>query len=512
MQIHIGPKQFLQEKYGIESAKLTLDIFSRSEFPSLSSGPQPQHQNPSAQAVWANATQRAQQTAVQRPQQPQSTPQAPLQPQQTPQPLPQQQQQQQHFQQHTQQDEPFPSVSQFASALDDYRSGGQSGVGQLSGSTQPQTGSIDEFPPLGRNGNGEIGQDRRGGLMQNQGFGGHINGSGFGSSLVSSQGAQGRSGFLGAMAGQQDGNRGGGIGDRVLSPVGLGSGALSASRSPIDPIRQPQNGFPDIDKSVSLRSMQNGSTHNSLFSIPQNQTQSGTLAQISTRHGSFPDQQQRRQSHPSQSQQQQAFGNELVDSPAPVQTPESVPLSQMSDLDRFGLAGLLSAIRNENPDQASLAIGQDLVTLGLDLNQPENSPLYPNFGSPFAEQNSRMIEPDFTLPPCYAVHNVPSMPTKISGFADESLFFIFYTMTRDIMQVAVAEELNKRNWRYHKGLKQWLMKDPHSEPVQINPSEERGFYVFFEPHSWQRTRREFLLQYDSLDTTIDQPRLSSSGI
>ncbi len=33
------------------------------------------------------------------------------------------------------------------------------------------------------------------------------------------------------------------------------------------------------------------------------------------------------------------------------------------------------------------------------------------------------------------------MPTKISGFADESLFFIFYTMTRDIMQVAVAEEL-----------------------------------------------------------------------
>ncbi|KAI9792218.1 MAG: CCR4-NOT transcription complex subunit 2 [Candelina submexicana] len=465
MRIPTGPKQFLQENFERVCPKLTLDISSRSEFPSLSSGPQPQHQNSSAQAVWANATQRAQQTPVQRPQQQPSTTQASI---------PPQQQQHQHFQQQAQQDEPFPSVSQFASALDDYRSGGQSGVGQLSGSAQPQTGSIDEFPPLGRNGNGDIGQDRRGGLMQNAGFGGHTNGNGFGPSLIPSQGSQGRIGFLGAMTGQQDGNRGSGIGDRIVSPAGLGSGgtilprssrmedgalmelyvALSASRSPIDPLRHAQNGFPELDKSKrptdinltyqnALKPMQNGNTHNSLFSISQNHTQQSTLPQLSTRHGPFPDQQQRRQSHPSQSQQQQAFGNELVDSPAQVQTPESVPLSQMSELDRFGLAGLLSAIRNDNPDRSSLAIGQDLMTLGLDLNQPEygNSPLYPNFGSPFAEQNSKMIEPDFNLPPCYAVHNVPSMPAKITGFADESLFFIFYTMTRDVMQVAVAEEL-----------------------------------------------------------------------
>ena len=213
MEIPTGPRLFQPGNHESQSAKLILDISSRSEFPSLSSGPQPQHQNSSAQAVWANATQRAQQTPVQRPQQQQSTTQSSAPPQQ-----------QQHFQQPPQQDEPFPSVSQFASALDDYRSGGQSGVGQLSGSGQPQTGSIDEFPPLGRNGNGEIGQDRRGGLMQNAGFGGHTNGNGFGPSLIPSQGAQARNGFLGTMTGQQDGNRGGGIGDRVMSPTGLGSG------------------------------------------------------------------------------------------------------------------------------------------------------------------------------------------------------------------------------------------------------------------------------------------------
>lgn len=53
------------------------------------------------------------------------------------------------------------------------------------------------------------------------------------------------------------------------------------------------------------------------------------------------------------------------------QTSEQPPLSQMSELDKFGLAGLLRMIHSESPDVASLAVGQDLMTLGLDLNQPE---------------------------------------------------------------------------------------------------------------------------------------------
>lgn len=49
----------------------------------------------------------------------------------------------------------------------------------------------------------------------------------------------------------------------------------------------------------------------------------------------------------------------------------------MSELDRFGLAGLLRMIHSESPDVASLAVGQDLMTLGLDLNQPEYDWLHP---------------------------------------------------------------------------------------------------------------------------------------
>jgi CCR4-NOT transcription complex subunit 2 len=168
-----------------------------SEFPSLSSS-QPQHQN-SSQAAWTSAPQRG--TPVQRPQTNSNNQATSSQ----------------------QQDDLFPSASQFASGLDDFRTSAFSGQArQMAGSSQPQTGNIDEFPPLGRTGNGEIGQDRRGSLIQNVGFGGHSNGAGFGPGLLQPQSLQTRSGLLSTISGQQEQNRQAG-----LSPAGLGSGGTS---------------------------------------------------------------------------------------------------------------------------------------------------------------------------------------------------------------------------------------------------------------------------------------------
>jgi CCR4-NOT transcription complex subunit 2 len=80
-----------------------------------------------------------------------------------------------------------------------------------------------------------------------------------------------------------------------------------------------------------------------------------------------------------QRQQQANEGQEVSDAP---QSAEQPPLAQMSELDRFGLAGLLRMIHSESPDVASLAVGQDLMTLGLDLNQPEYVSCFA-FGIPF---------------------------------------------------------------------------------------------------------------------------------
>jgi len=41
----------------------------------------------------------------------------------------------------------------------------------------------------------------------------------------------------------------------------------------------------------------------------------------------------------------------------------------MSELDRFGIAGLLAALQGPTTDQMELASGTDLSTLGVDLTQ-----------------------------------------------------------------------------------------------------------------------------------------------
>ncbi|KAL8866370.1 MAG: hypothetical protein Q9174_006345, partial [Haloplaca sp. 1 TL-2023] len=143
-----------------------------SEFPSLSGAPQTQYQNP-GQAVWGNSNQRlVQHTPVQRPQQ------QPAPPQQNS--AQQQAQQSQQPQEHAQQSrEALYNGSQFTGNNDDYHRGGQGGIGQLGASSQPQPNSIEDFPPLGRNGTDDSQQDRRGSLMQNAAFGGFSNSNAF---------------------------------------------------------------------------------------------------------------------------------------------------------------------------------------------------------------------------------------------------------------------------------------------------------------------------------------------
>ena len=70
-----------------------------------------------------------------------------------------------------------------------------------------------------------------------------------------------------------------------------------------------------------------------------------------------------------------------------------------------------------------------------------DSPLYETWGGPFADATSRPLQPDFQLPECYTVDNVHRVREKIPGFTDETLFYIFYTQPRDIMQELAATEL-----------------------------------------------------------------------
>ena len=120
------------------------------------------------------------------------------------------------------------------------------------------------------------------------------------------------------------------------------------------------------------------------------------------------------------------------------------------------------------------------------------------------------MQPDFTLPQCYTVDNVHKLEEKMPSFSDETLFYMFYSMPRDVMQEVCAIELyvvllqprdhaltksrTSRNWRFHKELKVWLTKDSGFEaPQPISADAERGRYIVFNEKGWQRESvRHFL--------------------
>lgn len=70
-----------------------------------------------------------------------------------------------------------------------------------------------------------------------------------------------------------------------------------------------------------------------------------------------------------QNQFEQTFGADPLGSPSAQNSHKK--LSDMTDSERYGLPGLLAMIPMESPDYSSLAMGQDLTVLGLDLSRPE---------------------------------------------------------------------------------------------------------------------------------------------
>jgi CCR4-NOT transcription complex subunit 2 len=114
----------------------------------------------------------------------------------------------------------------------------------------------------------------------------------------------------------------------------------------------------------------------------------------------------------------------------------------MTEQEHFGLMGLSAIFEARRqfdiggpvddtlPPQMSnsiLFMGQDLNSLGMDLDSPE--PLHPNFhvfpdatgsGSMF-DSRSRHPVPAFHVPEAYTVTNVPPMHSRINAFSDGML-------------------------------------------------------------------------------------------
>lgn len=163
--------------------------------------------------------------------------------------------------------------------------------------------------------------------------------------------------------------------------------------------------------------------------------------------------------------------------------------------DQFGMKGLLKYVGAEagGTDANMLSIGVDLTMLGLDLNSQE--PLYKTFANPWEGgqgilssgeglgTSQKGEEPEYKLPTCYYMQPPSLKNSHFTKFQVETLFYVFYNMPRDVLQVLAAVELYNRKWMYHKDLKLWFHQN---EMTEVGQGYERGAYVYFDIKSWEQ--------------------------
>ena len=179
----------------------------------------------------------------------------------------------------------------------------------------------------------------------------------------------------------------------------------------------------------------------------------------------------------------------------------NIPSSMVSD--QFGMIGLLAFLRaaETDPNLASVTFGSDLTALGLNLSATEK--LYPSFAGPWSDQPLKVYEIDYPVPSEYMVNSsIRDKLTQITlkRYHEDTIFFLFYMFPDDMLQIAAAIELYSREWRYHKQEKVWITRAPGIAPSEKTNTYERGTYYVFDPHSWRRVPRDFVLQYDQLES------------
>lgn len=160
----------------------------------------------------------------------------------------------------------------------------------------------------------------------------------------------------------------------------------------------------------------------------------------------------------------------------------------------YGLLGILPIIRAPTKESGPLAFGMELTALFPTISSPE--PVHSTFAGPWAAGPIKR-EPDFQIPPAYLVSPPPKLSDKIELFSDDTLFYIFYTMPKDLMQVSAARTLVKREWMYHKELKVWFKR------VQIHTktqTSETGTFSYMDISRWEEVRKDdFTLEYDKIE-------------
>jgi CCR4-NOT transcription complex subunit 2 len=92
------------------------------------------------------------------------------------------------------------------------------------------------------------------------------------------------------------------------------------------------------------------------------------------------------------------------------------------------------------------------------------------------------------LPSCYYMQPPALKTGHLSKFQQETLFYIFYALPKDLLQAYAAQELYTREWRFHGELKLWFKRAGPADGLvapQNNAGAGSGF-LYFDISSWER--------------------------
>ena len=81
-------------------------------------------------------------------------------------------------------------------------------------------------------------------------------------------------------------------------------------------------------------------------------------------------------------------------------------------------------------------------------------------------------------------------PDHLTKFQMETLFYLFYSMPKDLLQACAAQELYRREWRYHGELRLWLKMRNQQDIMQGQPNVQ---FLYFDVSGWEA--RLFTSQY-----------------
>lgn len=99
------------------------------------------------------------------------------------------------------------------------------------------------------------------------------------------------------------------------------------------------------------------------------------------------------------------------------------------------------------------------------LSEKMISPYIENYSSSNeqASQNTAVeyegFSPDFRIPDCYIMENLPPVNVQaLKNFPEKVLFYIFFNMHHERAQVQAAKQLTERGWTYDEETMKWFKK------------------------------------------------------